>query len=324
MAYTFAQQLVPSSKYGTKCPYSMTAEYITIHNTANDASAKNEVSYMAGNGNQVSFHVAVDDSTVIQAIPFDRNAWHAGDGNGKGNRASIGIEICYSKSGGTRFIEAEKNAAAYVASLLKERGWGIERVRKHQDWSGKYCPHRTLDMGWQRFLDMVSANLGGAEAPSSPQPSPSNPGGSKPAEIRYRARVGGKWLPEMVGWKDTGGSSDTWAGNGNAIEYLAIKMPGWYQVKTRNGWLPKVYRYDVNDLVNGAAGDGTPILAVRCWYETENPDATGYAQIEYAVAPVGGGFLPNMVDLTDTGGSRDDFAGNGKQVGRFRARLIQS
>lgn len=72
---------------------------------------------------------------------------------------SIGIEICYSKSGGDRFIQAEKLAAEYTAMLLKQYGWGMDRVKKHQDWSGKYCPHRTLDMGWNRFLDMVKTYL---------------------------------------------------------------------------------------------------------------------------------------------------------------------
>lgn len=32
----------------------------------------------------------------------------------------------------------------YIAKLLKHFGWGIERVKKHQDWNGKYCPHRIL------------------------------------------------------------------------------------------------------------------------------------------------------------------------------------
>lgn len=153
------QNLVSSSKYNIKCPYSMTAEWITTHNTANDATAANEVSYANSNNNEVSFHYAVDDKEIVQAIPENRNAWHAGDGNGNGNRKSIGIEICYSKSGGSKFTAAEKNAAEFIASLLKARGWGIGKVKKHQDWSGKYCPHRTLDMGWQRFLDMVSSYL---------------------------------------------------------------------------------------------------------------------------------------------------------------------
>ena len=40
------QDLVSESKYNTQCPYHMTPEYITIHNTANDASALNEIAYM--------------------------------------------------------------------------------------------------------------------------------------------------------------------------------------------------------------------------------------------------------------------------------------
>ncbi len=154
------QNLVPASKYKIKCPNPMTAEFLVIHNTANDASAANEITYMIRNDNQVSFHYAVDDKEIIQGIPENRNAWHAGDGgSGPGNRKGIGIEICYSKSGGARFIAAEKLAAKFIAAKLKERKWDISKVKKHQDFSGKYCPHRTLDMGWQRFLDMVKKEM---------------------------------------------------------------------------------------------------------------------------------------------------------------------
>ena len=154
------QSLVSPSKYNIKCPYTMTAEFIVVHNTANDASAENEIAYMVRNDNTVSFHYAIDDKKIIQGIPENRNAWHAGDGtNGKGNRKGLAIEICYSKSGGQKFIEAEKLAAKFIASKLKEKNWGIDKVKKHQDFSGKYCPHRTLDMGWQRFLDMVQAEM---------------------------------------------------------------------------------------------------------------------------------------------------------------------
>ena len=67
----------PQSKYSIKCPYGMKAEYITIHNTANDASAMAEISYMIGRPEKVSFHVAVDNYRVVTGIPFNRNAWHA-------------------------------------------------------------------------------------------------------------------------------------------------------------------------------------------------------------------------------------------------------
>ena len=84
---------------------------------------------------------------------------------------------------GYRF-SIERNAAELIAQLLKERGWGIDKVTKHQDYSGKYCPHRTLDMGWQRFLDMVQGYLDGEGATSSP---------SKSVDEIAQEVIAGKW-----------------------------------------------------------------------------------------------------------------------------------
>ena len=154
------KDLVPESKYNIKCPYTMTPTRIVVHNTANDASAKNEIAYMKRNNNEVSFHYAVDEKEVVQGIPENRNSWNAGDGGkGKGNREGISIEICYSKSGGDKFIKAEQNAVELIVDILKRYGWGIDKVTKHQDYNGKYCPHRTLDMGWARFIKMIEDKL---------------------------------------------------------------------------------------------------------------------------------------------------------------------
>lgn len=162
MAYKIIKNYVDKSKYSIKCPYKMTPKYITVHNTDNDAPAENEVAYMRRNNLQTSFHVAIDDKYVIYGVPFDRNAWHAGDGGtGRGNRQTIGVEICYSKSGGKKFDEAERNAAKWIAKELKSRGWGIDRVKRHKDWSGKNCPKRTMARGWQRFLDMIKSEMRG-------------------------------------------------------------------------------------------------------------------------------------------------------------------
>ena len=149
---------MPKDKYNIKCPYTMNPQYIVVHNTANDASAENEIKYMQSNNNQVSFHIAVDDKEAVQGVPLNRNAWHASDGaNGKGNRFGIGVEICYSRSGGDRFIKAEKNAASVIADLMKKYNIGIDHVITHEMCSGyiKRCPHRTLDMGWSRFIGMI-------------------------------------------------------------------------------------------------------------------------------------------------------------------------
>ncbi|MEC1707462.1 N-acetylmuramoyl-L-alanine amidase [Bacillus mojavensis] len=162
MAISVRKNLVTSSKYSVKCPYSMNAKYITFHNTANDASADAEIRYMIGNTSSTSYHFAVDDKEVVQGIPTDRNAFHCGDGSGvnSGNRTSIGVEVCYSKSGGAKYKAAEKLAIKFIAQLLKERGWGVDRVRKHQDWSGKYCPHRVLAEGrWEKVKVAIAAEL---------------------------------------------------------------------------------------------------------------------------------------------------------------------
>ena len=160
MSYVYKKNLVNSSKYNIKCPYTMKPVGICIHNTSNDASAEAEVKYMINNNNATSFHVAVDEVHVIQAIPFSRNAFHAGDGaNGEGNRKYIGIEICRSTGDLLTFKKCEDNCAKYVAHLLKQYGWTIKNVKRHKDFSGKNCPHRTMDLGWERFLDMVQKEL---------------------------------------------------------------------------------------------------------------------------------------------------------------------
>ena len=154
------KNLVPKAKQSIKCPYVMTPTRIVVHNTGNDASAENEIAYMIKNNEKTSFHYAVDDIGVVQGIEENRTAWHSGDGtNGKGNRQGIAIEICYSKSGGERFVKAEQNAVELIVDILKRYGWGVDKITKHQDYSGKYCPHRTLDLGWDRFIAMVKDKL---------------------------------------------------------------------------------------------------------------------------------------------------------------------
>ncbi len=191
MSYTIVSMPISSSKYSKKCPYSMKPQYITVHNTANDASARNEVAYMRRNNTSTSYHVAVDNKEVVIAAPFNRNCFHAGDGrNGTGNRKTIGIEICYSKSGGSRFDAAEDNAARYIASLLKAYGWGINRVKRHYDWSRKYCPHRTMDRGWTRFLNMVRSYMG--------LPAASIPSGGEGTASVGKVAIDKRWGPDTT------------------------------------------------------------------------------------------------------------------------------
>lgn len=155
------KRFVSKEKYSIKCPYSLSPIGITLHNTANSASAANEIAYMERNDKEISYHFAVDEKEIIQALQLDRNAWHAGDGaTGSGNRRTIAIEICRSTSEDiSLFLQAEKNAAWLCASLCLQYGWTTKDIYTHKHWSGKNCPHKTLELGWDRFLAMVEQNM---------------------------------------------------------------------------------------------------------------------------------------------------------------------
>ena len=77
-----------------------------------------------------------------------------------------GIEICYSMDNGysgsksARYKAAEENAALYIAHVLKQYGWGMDRLKRHYDWSGKDCPHKMhATNSYQAFRNRVQAHL---------------------------------------------------------------------------------------------------------------------------------------------------------------------
>lgn len=281
------KQLVPQSKYNIKCPYEMTPTRIVVHNTANDASARNEISYMTNNNYETSFHYAVDDKEIVQGIEENRNAWHASDGNGKGNREGIAIEICYSKSGGDKFVKAEENAIDLIVDILKRYGWGVDRVTKHQDYSGKYCPQRTLDLGWDRFIEMINDKL--------------NSVSDSFVDVLYRVKTQKHgWLPEVKNLDDYAGWENSF------ITDVAIKTTKGtvkYRVHIKGGnWLPYVTGYNIKDSNNGYAGNGMLIDAIEVYYYTPN-DIRPYKKAKYKVNE-----FPWQYDNEKTNG-QDGYAG---------------
>lgn len=149
---------VPDWNKGKKQTYAMTPKKLVIHNTWNTAKAKAEASYMVGNSNWTSFHSVVDDEAIFECIPFTRNAWHAGETYA--NRNYIGVEIAKSRGDLETFKKCEVNAAKYSAAILKKYGWGLENMIQHYDVTRKDCPHRTRELGWQRFKNMVAHEMG--------------------------------------------------------------------------------------------------------------------------------------------------------------------
>lgn len=166
--YTYVVDHIPRSTKNNRRPgLALNEATITIHNTANPSStARNERNWLTNPANNAtaSYHIVIDEREAIECIPQNEVAWHAGDGSGagSGNRTSIGIEITESGN----YAATLDNAATLVASMLKERGWGTDRLRRHYDWSGKNCP-RLMNRdgswgGWKAFVASVEAKLTGS------------------------------------------------------------------------------------------------------------------------------------------------------------------
>jgi len=172
-------------------------KYITIHDTANPskgADALMHARYLKGDdaaNRPASWHFTVDDQRVVQHLPLDEVAWHAGDGSkGPGNTTSIAIEICENADGDR--AKAEANAAELVAHLLKQFNLPIDAVVQHNRWSGKDCPRiiRRRSGGWDGFLAAVRARLE-AKKPTETAPAP---GSAAPAdEVSAWAREARDW-----------------------------------------------------------------------------------------------------------------------------------
>ena len=155
----WSENLVSPSKYSLKCPHAMSPIGICLHNTANNAPAANEISYMRSNDSSTSFHFSADEKSAIQGLPLDRNGWHAGDGNGQGNRKHIGIEIARSTDYTPGVFEAaERKSAALAAKLCQRYGWGVDQIKAHRDFASKNCPHRTSMKAFKNLVSLALQN----------------------------------------------------------------------------------------------------------------------------------------------------------------------
>lgn len=81
--------------------------------------------------------MTVDDKEIYQAQSTNYKCYHAG--TSVGNNTSIGIEICMFNDK-ERQRKCYENAIALVKILLNYYGWGVDKVKRHKDWSGKHCP----------------------------------------------------------------------------------------------------------------------------------------------------------------------------------------
>lgn len=134
--------------------------YITVHNTGNwDVGAGNHHKLLKRTniegGRVASWHFCVDFEQIIQHVDTLMACFHAG--NKEGNMTSIGIEVCQYNDK-VKQKKAQDNAIALIHELIKVHKLSTSKVRKHQDWSGKYCPSTILDEGWDKFISRLTSH----------------------------------------------------------------------------------------------------------------------------------------------------------------------
>jgi len=153
--------------------------YITIHNTGNSSKGSNaraHANYLRGDtaaNLPVSWHYTVDDTNVIQHLPDNETAFHAGDGSGPGNRQSIGIEICQNSDG--NLLVATDNAARLCAILCTRHNITVKNIVQHNFWSGKNCPQELRagrPYSWNTFIGKVGDFIAELATPPAPPPPP--------------------------------------------------------------------------------------------------------------------------------------------------------
>ena len=137
-------------------------QYVTIHDTGNTNKGANAIAhgnYLKGDSaaqSKVSYHYTVDDTYIVQHLPDDETAYHAGDGSGDGNTKSIGIEICINSDGDLK--KATDNAVKLTAYLCNKYDIPIENVVQHYRWNKKDCPkniRKGNPYSWNDFLGKV-------------------------------------------------------------------------------------------------------------------------------------------------------------------------
>src|SRR5699024_2897095 len=120
------------------------------------------------------------------------------------------IEICYSMDNGysgpksARYKAAEENAALYIAHVLKQYSWGMDRLKRHYDWSGKDCPHKMHTTGtYQTFRTRVQAQVNALNSNNSvkrakktvakPKPANKPTSNKKSTATIVNEVIAGKW-----------------------------------------------------------------------------------------------------------------------------------
>jgi hypothetical protein len=114
-----------------------TISTIVLHNTAGQFG--DSVSWLCNTRARASAHLVIArDGTTAQLVPFEKKAWHAG--NGRINANSIGIEIEAYEGARGMTLAQEAVVVDWVLWLMQKYDIGVEDVGIHRWFRNTSCP----------------------------------------------------------------------------------------------------------------------------------------------------------------------------------------
>jgi len=148
---------------------SRTPLYLVYHYVGAVSSAYANAVYFYDVNRGASAHLFVDETQIWQVVEYTDVSWHCGGGRQSNyggaffkkctNSNSIGIELCCKKdSKGNWYIEPEtlKRAAKLGQYLMKRFNIPANRVIRHYDVTGKFCPQPLLDdKTWSNYKNTI-------------------------------------------------------------------------------------------------------------------------------------------------------------------------
>lgn len=131
-----------------------------IHDTGNTnwgANAEMHRQFLrnGGGSESVAWHFTIDDKEIIQHLPLNEGAWHAG--NTACNQSRWGMELCINSDG--NFNKTMANAAKLVQFLWEYAPETNGKIGQHWDCSSKNCPASLRAGRWEEFLGLINAQI---------------------------------------------------------------------------------------------------------------------------------------------------------------------
>ena len=166
-------------------------KYIVIHETDNFRNGANGLTHATAQFKghlNTSVHFYCGDDGVYQVADYTSSCWSIGKTYSNTrpimdatNYNVISVEICVNADG--NYTIARDNAIALTKFLMGDLGITEDRVIRHYDAKGKYCPRKMMDDPslWVDFKNQIGSKV-------QPTPSP-----IQPTPISEYYRVGRDW-----------------------------------------------------------------------------------------------------------------------------------